>query len=172
MKPAEIYKDIFGDDFYIEIQDHGIEREAIIRRKAPKLAQDLGLKLVATNDIHYLKHEHAIAHNILLLIPDSTTGGAQDYTQLRYQTDQAYFKSAKEMIELFKDYPEAIASTLEIAEKCNLQLELGHNVMPDFPIPADAGVETLDDYLDKLAREGFAVRYPEPDAGQSGAAGA
>ena len=159
---GEIYKSIFGDDFYIEIQDHGLEREAIIRRKAPKLAKDLGLKLVATNDIHYLKHEHAIAHNILLLIPDSTAGGVQNYTQLRYQTDQAYFKSAKEMTELFKDFPEAIASTFEIAEKCNLKLDLDRNVMPDFPIPADAGVENLDDYLDKLAREGFKARYPDP----------
>ena len=59
---AEIYKDIFGDDFYVEIQNHGIEREALVRAKAPKLARDLGLKLVATNDVHYLKHEHAIPH--------------------------------------------------------------------------------------------------------------
>jgi DNA polymerase III subunit alpha len=159
---GEIYRNIFGDDFYIEIQDHGLEREAIIRQKAPKLAKDLGLKLVATNDIHYMKHEHAIAHNILLLIPDSTTGGVQDYTQLRYQTDQAYFKSARQMEELFKDYPEAITSTMEIAEKCNLKLDLGRNVMPDFPIPPDAGVANLDDYFEKLARAGFAVRYPAP----------
>jgi DNA polymerase-3 subunit alpha len=159
---GEIYKNIFGDDFYIEIQDHGLEREAIIRRKAPKLAKDLGLKLVATNDIHYMKHEHAIAHNILLLIPDSSAGGAQDYMQLRYQTDQAYFKTGKQMMELFKDYPGAIASTLEITGKCNLKLELDRNIMPDFPIPADAGVENLDGYLDKLAREGFNTRYPSP----------
>ncbi len=134
---GEIYKDIFGDDFYIEIQDHGIDREAVIRRKAPRLAKDLGLKLVCTNDIHYLKHEHAIAHNILLLIPDSTSGSSQDYTKLRYQTDQAYFKSTKEMTELFRDYPEAISSTLEIAEKCDLKLSLKGSRMPLFPIPAD-----------------------------------
>ncbi len=159
---AEIYKGLFGDDFYIEIQDHGIEKEAIVRRKAPALARDLGLKLVATNDIHYLKHEHAIAHNVLLLIPDSSNGGSQDYTQLRYQTDQAYFKTAAQMTELFKEYPEAIASTLEIAAKCNLQMDLKRNHMPQFPIPADAGVQTLEEYLDTLAREGFVVRYPQP----------
>ena len=159
---AEIYKDIFGQDFYIEIQDHGIDREAIIRRKAPKLARELGLKLVATNDIHYLRHEHAIAHNILLLIPDSTNSGTQDYTKLRYQTDQAYFKSTKEMTELFRDYPEAITSTLEIAEKCNLEIALKGNCMPQFPIPADAGVADLDQYFEQLAREGFAGRYPSP----------
>jgi DNA polymerase III subunit alpha len=159
---GEIYKDIFGDDFYIEIQDHGIDREAIIRRKAPKLAKDLGLKLVCTNDIHYLKHEHAIAHNILLLIPDSSQGGGQDYTKLRYQTDQAYFKTVKEMTDLFRDFPEAISSTLEIAEKCDLQLSLKGNKMPEFPIPAEPGVGSLDDYFEKLARIGFQERYPQP----------
>lgn len=159
---AEIYKDIFHDDFYVEIQNHGLEREAIVRSKAPKLAKDVGLKLIGTNDIHYLKHEHAIAHNIMLLIPDASSTNTPDYTQLRYQTDQVYFKSAKEMLELFKDFPEAIASTLEVNEKCNLKLNLKKNFMPNFPIPEDAGVSTLDEYFDKLSREGFARRYPGP----------
>lgn len=159
---AEIYKDIFGDDFYIEIQNHGIEREAIIRQKAPKLAKDLGLKLICTNDVHYLKREHAIAHNIMLLIPDASSTNTPDYTQLRYQTDQVYFKSTAEMLDLFREFPEAIASTIEVAEKCNLKLDLKTNYMPRFPIPADSGVSTLDDYLDKLAKEGFARRYPNP----------
>lgn len=157
---AEIYREIFGDDFYIEIQNHGIERESVIRRKAPKLAHDLGLKLIATNDIHYLKQEHAIAHNILLLIPDSSSTNPPDYTQLRYQTDQAFFKTSQQMTELFADFPEAIASTLEVAEKCDLKLDLRKNHMPQFPIPPDAGVDGLDAYLEKLAREGFAKRYP------------
>lgn len=156
---AEIYKDIFGDDFYIEIQDHGIDREAVIRRKAPALARDLGLKLVATNDIHYMRHEDALAHNVLLLIPDSSAGSTQDYTQLRYQTDQAYFKTGKEMAALFKDFPEALATTLEIAGKCNLELNLGENHMPRFPIPDEAGVDTLDAYFEQLARAGFRSRY-------------
>ncbi len=158
---AEIYKDIFGEDFYIEIQDHGIDREAVVRRKAPKLAKELGLKLVCTNDIHYISHDHAIAHNILLLIPDSTAGTTQDYAKLRYQTDQAYFKSTKEMTDLFRDFPEAISSTLEIAEKCNLELSLKGNKMPQFPIPADSGAETLDDFFEQLARKGFSERYAQ-----------
>ncbi|HCV42030.1 MAG TPA: DNA polymerase III subunit alpha, partial [Bacteroidetes bacterium] len=159
---AEIYKDIFGDDFYIEIQNHGLEREAIVRAKAPKLAKDLGLKLIGTNDIHYLKHEHAIAHNIMLLIPDASSTNTPDYTQLRYQTDQVYFKSTKEMLELFKEFPEAITSTLEVNEKCNLKLNLKKNYMPNFPIPKDSGVSTLDEYFDKLSRQGFEKRYPDP----------
>jgi DNA polymerase-3 subunit alpha len=157
---AEIYKSIFGDDFYVEIQNHGIDREAVVREKAPKLARDLGLKLVATNDVHYLKHGHAVPHNIMLLIPDASSTSTPDYTQLRYQTDQAYFKTADEMAALFREFPEAIASTLEIAEKCDLRLDLKKNYMPAFPIPADAGVATLEEYFEKLVREGFARRYP------------
>ncbi len=159
---AEIYKDILGDDFYIEIQNHGIKREAIIREKAPKLAKELGLKLICSNDIHYLKREHAVAHNILLLIPDSTSTTTHDYRQLRYQTDQVYFKTEQEMVELFRDFPEALRSTIEVMEKCNLELDLKTNHMPQFPIPADAGVSTLEEYFEKLAREGFKRRYPEP----------
>ncbi|MBP1647297.1 MAG: polymerase alpha subunit [Bacteroidetes bacterium] len=158
---AEIYKEIFGDDFYVEIQDHGIDREAIVRQKAPRLARDLGLKIICTNDVHYLKHEHAIAHNIMLLIPDASSTNVPDYTKLRYQTDQAYFKSTKEMTALFAEYPEAITSTLEVAEKCNLKLNLKGNHMPRFPIPENAGVATLEDYFEKLVRIGFAERYPQ-----------
>jgi DNA polymerase-3 subunit alpha len=157
---AEIYRDIFGDDFYVEIQNHGIEREALIREKAPQLARDLRLKLVATNDVHYLKHEHAIPHNIMLLIPEASSTSVLDYTQLRYQTDQAYFKTATEMVQLFADFPEAIASTLEINEKIDLRLDLRKNHMPRFPIPADAGVSTLEEYFELLVRRGFARRYP------------
>jgi DNA polymerase-3 subunit alpha len=157
---AEIYKGIFGDDFYIEIQDHGIDREAIVRQKAPKLARELGLKLICTNDVHYLKQEHAIAHNIMLLIPDASSTNTPDYTKLRYQTDQAYFKSTKEMHALFAEFPEALASTLEVAEKCNLKLNLKGNHMPRFPIPGNSGVATLEDYFEQLVRVGFADRYP------------
>ena len=160
---ARIYKDIFGEDFYIEIQNHGIDREKTVREKAPQLARDLGLKLICTNDVHYLKHEHALAHNIMLLIPDASSTNTPDYTQFRYQTDQAYFRTTAEMHELFKDYPEALQSTLEVAEKCHLKLELGRNHMPQFPIPESAGAATLDQHFEALTREGFARRYPGAD---------
>ncbi len=160
---AGIYKEIFGQDFYIEIQNHGIDRERTVREKAPRLARDLGLKLICTNDVHYIKHEHALAHNIMLLIPDASSTSTPDYTQLRYQTDQAYFRTTAEMYELFKDYPEALESTLEVAEKCNLKLELGRNYMPQFPIPESAGAATLDEHFEALTREGFARRYPGAD---------
>jgi DNA polymerase-3 subunit alpha len=160
---ARIYRGIFGEDFYIEIQNHGIDREKVIREKAPRLARDLGLKLICTNDVHYLKHEHALAHNIMLLIPDASSTNTPDYTELRYQTDQAYFRTTAEMHALFKDYPEALESTLEVADKCTLDLELGRNHMPMFPIPEGTGAATLDEYFEKLTREGFARRYPGAD---------
>lgn len=158
---ASMYKGLFGDDFYLEIQDHGIPAEKIVLRDMPKLAKELGIKLVATNDSHYIKREHAIAHNIMLLIPEASASDAPDITNLRYGTDQIYFKSAEEMCELFKDHPEAIASTLEITAKCNLEMELGKNKMPNFPIPPDAGVSTLEDYLEKITWEGLHKRYTE-----------
>jgi DNA polymerase-3 subunit alpha len=156
---AGIYKEIFGEDFYIEIQNHGMQVEQPILAHAPRLAKELGLKLVATNDCHYIKPEHALPHNIMLHIPEATSTNAPDYLTLRYGTDQLYFKSATEMSRLFVDYPEAIASTLEIAEKCNVELDLKTNYMPNFPIPAEAGVTTREEYLSKLANEGLRRRY-------------
>ncbi|MCK9408933.1 MAG: DNA polymerase III subunit alpha, partial [Bacteroidetes bacterium] len=158
---AQMYKNLFGDDFYLEIQDHGIPAEKIVLRDMPKLAKELNIKLVATNDSHYIKREHAIAHNIMLLIPEASASDAPDITNLRYGTDQIYFKSADEMCELFKEYPEAIASTFEIADKCNVDLELGKNKMPKFPIPPESGATTLEEYLEQLSWEGLRKRYPE-----------
>ncbi|MGD1045577.1 MAG: DNA polymerase III subunit alpha [Bacteroidota bacterium] len=156
---ASIYRDIFGEDFYIEIQNHGLQNEQTILEGAPKIARELGIKLVATNDCHYIKQEHAIPHNIMLYIPEASSTNIPDYQKLRYQTDQLYFKSSAEMIALFKDYPEAIQSTVEITDKCNLQIELKKNYMPAFPIPPDAGVVDPNEYFERLVREKIIKRY-------------
>src|ERR1051326_5460449 len=157
---AVTFKEIFADDFYLEIQNHSLEKEKPILAGMPKLAKELGIKLIATNDVHYIKQDHAIAHNVMLLIPDASAASSTDYTQLRYQTDQIYFKSGAQMCELFKDYPQAISSTLEVAEKIEkFSIEPEKSYMPDFPIPPEAGVTTLEDYLDRLSREGLARRY-------------
>ncbi len=155
---ANIYKEIFGDDFYLEIQNHGMELEKPILAGMPKLAKELGLKLIASNDVHYIKHEHAIAHNIYLYISTDLSRdkeGKNMEVDLRYGTDQVYFKSAEQMCELFKDFPEAIQSTLEVADKCNLELPKGVYHMPNFPIPENSGAKDLDGYLEKLAKEGL-----------------
>lgn len=154
---ARRLKDIFGDDVYLEIQNHGLEREAIIRESMPRLAAELGIKLIATNDIHYVDRSHSVAHNVYLHIADARE--AEDIQRLRYETREYYYKSEPEMLALFKNYPQAIESTVEVMEKIDFALELGINHMPDFPIPQDAGVASLDEYMRRLAYEGAERRY-------------
>jgi DNA polymerase-3 subunit alpha len=158
---AVMFRDLFGEDFYLEIQDHGLEKERPILGKMPGLASELGVKLVATNDVHYIERDHAVAHNVMLLIPDASGAGATDYRQLRYQTDQIYFKSAAEMCELFREHPEAIRSTLEIADKVeDFDIRPKKAFMPHFPLPK--GVSSLEQHLEDLALEGLAKRYGDP----------
>lgn len=179
------YKDIFGEDFYCEIQNHGLDSEMAVLREMPKIAKQHGIKLIATNDVHYIKKEHAIAHNIYLHLSAKNNKNT-DYenirTNLRYGTDQIYFKTQKEMCSLFRDYPEAISSTLEVAEKCNVNLDSRDYHMPEFPVPKDEvkiyikenpyhseltsddkgdKFFLLDKYLEKLAYEGLYRRYTE-----------
>jgi DNA polymerase-3 subunit alpha len=149
---AKTYKEIFGDDFYLEIQDHGLDADKAVLEWMPKLSKEFNIKLVATNDCHYIEQEHAIAHNILLLLSDKNGG---DYNQLRYKTDQIYFKSPKDMKELFKEYPDAIENTLEIDSKIDLKLEFEGHHFPKFPIPEDTKAKTLDEYFELLAKEGL-----------------
>jgi DNA polymerase-3 subunit alpha len=161
---ALIYKDIFDSDFYLEIQNHRMDIEKPVLDKMPKLAKELGLKLIATNDIHYIKSEHCIPHNIYLYISTDLSRdkeGKNMEKDLRYGTDQSYFKSADEMCRLFKDFPQAIESTLEVAEKCNLELPKGVYHMPNFPIPENAGVTNLNEYLAKLSNEGLRKRIKD-----------
>ncbi|GBE27341.1 DNA polymerase III subunit alpha [bacterium BMS3Bbin03] len=153
------YKKIFGEDFYLEIQNHAIEAEADVRHGMLELSRELGIPLVATNDIHYLKREHADAHDILLCL--QTGKDYDDPTRLRYNTKELYFKSPEEMETLFKDYPGAIKNTFEIAEKCDLKIPFGTLHLPGYEIPPDEEVKTLDDYLEKLAWEGLQKRYSE-----------
>ncbi|MCX8056247.1 MAG: DNA polymerase III subunit alpha [Ignavibacteria bacterium] len=150
---AKKYKELFGDDFYIELQNHFMDIDKTLLEELPKIAKNLDIKLVATNDVHYIKPEHAIPHNVLLQISNSR--GESDYKTLRYGTDQIYFKSSEEMVKLFKDFPDAIKNTIEIAEKVNFQLKKGKNYLPDFKIPENEDVYNLDDYLTKLTYEGL-----------------
>ncbi|MHB9013625.1 MAG: DNA polymerase III subunit alpha [Ignavibacteriaceae bacterium] len=149
---AKTYKDIFEEDFYLEIQDHNMDVEKNVLEGMPKLSKELGIKLVATNDCHYIEPDHAIAHNILLLLSDKN---GTDYRQLRYGTDQVYFKSADEMKKLFKNYKGAIENTLEIESKIDLKIESSGYLFPKFPIPQDSPAKSLDDYMELLAREGL-----------------
>lgn len=155
---AKTYKEIFGDDFYLEIQNHNIEVEKPILEHMPKIAKELGIKLVATNDCHYIEHDHATAHNILLLLGDKM---GEDYKTLRYGTDQVYFKSSEEMTKLFKNYGQAIESTLEIDSKIDLKLSFDEYHFPNFPIPKNSSAKNPDEYFEQLAWEGLDERKLE-----------
>jgi DNA polymerase-3 subunit alpha len=166
-KAAWMYKDLFGDDYYLEVHSHGLDDEKRVLADMPKVAKEIGAKMVAVNDGHYLKREHAIPHNILLNISQSSNG-TKDPTELRYKVPEFYFKSSEEMENAFVDYdfgPGAIETTLEIADKCDLMLELKKNLMPQFPIPEDSGVSRPEEYFEKLAREGLCRRYAEVTPG-------
>jgi len=154
---AKEFKDIFGDDFYLEIQNHNLSEEKPVLTGMPKIAKELGIKLIATNDCHYIKKEDAYSHNILLLLSDKS--GEADYTKLRYGTDQIYFKSKEEMIALFPNHPEALDNTLEIESKINLDLSNKINHFPVFPIPSESKAQDLDEYVEELARAGLNKRY-------------
>ncbi|MCH7770666.1 MAG: DNA polymerase III subunit alpha, partial [Bacteroidetes bacterium] len=149
---AKTFKNIFEDDFYLEIQDHGEAVDKPILEWMPKFSKELGIKLVATNDCHYIEKDHAIAHNILLLLSDKN---GSDYTQLRYGTDQIYFKSPAEMIDLFKNYEGAIENTFEIDSKIDLKFDFEGHHFPQFPIPEDSKAKSIDEYFELLAIRGL-----------------
>ncbi len=159
---VEEYKSIFGDgNFFLEIQNHQIKEEKKAIRLLSKLAEENQVGLVATNDCHYLKKEHALAHDALLCI--QTGKKVADTDRLKFANDQMYFKAPEEMKKLFEDFPQAIQNTIRIAEQCNLDLEFGKTHLPDFPPPP--GFDDLDSYLEYISRKGLAQRYSKVTPG-------
>ena len=155
---AREFMDIFGDDYYLEIQRHDIEPEAKVNDGLLKLHRKLGVPLVATNDFHFLGATDHAAHDALICIQ---TGKTVDEKNRLCYPDGLYMKSPEEMKVLFADLPDALERTLEIADKCNVELEFGETYMPDFPIPTGYG--SSDDYLTQLAQEGLERRYGRVD---------
>ncbi|MCZ6634979.1 MAG: DNA polymerase III subunit alpha [bacterium] len=155
---VEDYQDIFGDDYYLEIQRHGIDREAKINDGLARLHQKLGVPMVATNDAHFLGKEHHESHATLVAI--QTGKLLSDPKRMCYPTG-VYYKSAQEMYELFEDMPHVLEMSLKIAEKCDLELTLGEYNLPEFPLPE--GYKDNDEYLRHLAPEGLKGRYDRID---------
>ncbi|MBI4432437.1 MAG: DNA polymerase III subunit alpha [Candidatus Omnitrophica bacterium] len=154
---AQEYSDIFGrDNFFIEVVRSGIREQERVNGELVKLAQKHGLDLVAANDVHYLKKEFARAHEALICIQTQAT--LDDPNRARRQTDDLYFKTPAEMKELFKDLPEAIANTVKIAQRCNLELDFTKTHVPQFTPPAG---KTQEQYLRELTMEGLKKRYPD-----------
>jgi DNA polymerase-3 subunit alpha len=176
---AQPFVDIFGDRFYIEIMRHGIPEQDVVNTGLIKLARDMKLPLVATNDSHYLNRGDAQAHDVLLCIGTGKT--VQDTSRMKFMTDEFYVKSALEMRELFADVPEACDNTLAIANRIDIKIPEKQFNIPFYPVPPDAeangnlrtlqiaprlpllGLETAplsdNDYLRYLCRDGLNVRY-------------
>src|SRR5471032_1456602 len=154
LEAAASYRDILvQNNFFLEMQWHGIEEQRLVNSGIPAIARDLKLPMVCTNDVHYLRDTDAHPHDILLCI--GTGKGFNDPKRLRYDAKQFFLKTAAEMAEVFKDFPDALANTMRIAERCNVVIAEGENFLPDFDVPIGF---TVDSYFEKVARDGFAQR--------------
>ncbi|MGZ4813430.1 MAG: DNA polymerase III subunit alpha [Terriglobales bacterium] len=151
---AATYSDIFGpNNFFLEIQDQGLEQEHRIHSNLFRLEKDLGLPMVATNDSHYLCEDDAHAQDVMLCI--QTGKSIQDTNRMKFQGTGFFVKSHDEMHRVFKDAPDVLSRTLAIAERCNMRLEKVSNPFPHFDVPDGF---TLDSYFEHVTREGFARR--------------
>jgi len=149
-------RDIFGKgNFFLEIQDQGLEIEKGVNRELVRLAKETGIPLVATNDCHYLHHDDAHAQEVLLCIQTGKT--MSDAHRMKFQTDQFYFKTAAEMAQVFGEVPDALSRTVDIAHRCNVKIERIPSPFPEFKVPAG---HTAGSYFEKVVREGFASRVP------------
>ncbi|MEE8110818.1 MAG: DNA polymerase III subunit alpha, partial [bacterium] len=152
-RAARYYAELFPGRYYVELQDHGLAEQKKVLPGLLRLAEKLDLPLLATNDCHYLEAADAFAHEVLLCIQTGKT--LKDPNRWRFQTDQLYVKSPEEMAALFKEFPAALRNTLEVAERCNLEIEFGGHHLPRYETSDGSG---LDDFVARLAREGLARR--------------
>src|SRR5215831_17042144 len=153
---AAAYRDILGrENFFLEMQYQGIDEQKVVNTGLQPIANDLGLDLVVTNDVHYLKNSDFKPHDILLCIGTGKT--VNDADRLKYHGDQFFLKTAEEMARVFPDHLDAMRRTVEIAARCNVDLSFKENYLPNFEVPAGF---TLDDYFEHITRQGFDARLP------------
>jgi DNA polymerase III subunit alpha len=149
-------RDIFGKgNFFLEVQDQGMEIETRINRDLVSLSKETGIPLVATNDCHYLTRSDAHAQEVLMCIQTGKT--MSDGQRMKFATDQFYFKTADEMAQVFRELPDAVSRTVAIADRCNLKIQRVGNPFPEFKVPEG---HTTDSYFERVVREGFASRVP------------
>ena len=152
---ASDFRDIFGaDNYFLELMDHGIDIETRVRADLLKLGKELGLPLLATNDLHYTKHEDAPAHEALLCVQSGST--MADPKRFKFENDEFYLKSAREMRDIFKDHPDACDNTLLIAERCEITMLENENLMPEYSVPNG---ETEDSWLRKESNRGLSELF-------------
>jgi DNA polymerase III subunit alpha len=153
-KTALIYRDIFKEGFYLELQNHGIQEQLKVNEELIKLSKEINIPLVATNDVHYIKKEDYTSHDVLLCIQTATT--VDEENRMKYPSDEFYLKSQEEMYDLFSYIPEALENTVKIAEMCNFDYEFHKSKLPKFPLPE--GVPP-DGYLRDTCYKGMLFRY-------------
>ncbi len=152
---AKWFKDVFKEDYYLELQNNGIKEQVLANQKLVEISKKLDIPLVATNDAHYLKKGDAYNHEVLLCI--QTGKKITDEDRMRFDTDELYIKSPEEMADYFSNIPEAIENTVKIADKCNVEFEFGHTILPNYDVPKE--YPTHFDYLKKLCDDGIKKRY-------------
>ncbi len=158
---AQWYKNLFKDDYYIELQDHGISEEQRCNPELINIAKELGIPLVITNDSHYLRKEDADWHDTLLCI--QTNALKEEENRFKFPNNEFYVKTPEELRESFKwldseTFEQAIENTAKIADKCHILIKMGENILPSFDVPAD---HTIPSYLNFLVRKGLEKRYKE-----------
>ena len=156
LKAAADFRDIFGkENYYAEIMDHGLGIERRVMGDVIRLAKELGIPLVATNDLHYTHAKDAGAHEILLCVQSGST--LADPNRFKFDANEFYLKSPAEMRQIFRDHPDACDNTLAIAERCEVQFDTGANSMPRYPVPSG---ETEQTWFVKEVEKGLEARYP------------
>ena len=156
-KKALWYRSVMGENnFFLEIQDHGLPEQRRIIPMLAQLSRETGIPLVATNDVHYISKEDAEMQQVLICIQTNHTLGED--TGMEFQTQEFYLKSEQEMLSLFPEYPDAVERTSEIAERCNVEFEFGKTKLPHFEVP---GNQDHFEYLKNMAQEGMHRRYGE-----------
>ena len=154
LEAAASFRDILGaENFFLELQYQGIDDQRVVNRGLPPIAKALGLPLVCTNDVHYLRQADHHPHDVLLCI--GTGKNVQDADRLRYHGDQFYLKTPEEMARIFGEFPDALANTVAIAERIDLDLSSSANHLPNFDVPEPY---TLDEYFERVVRDGFEHR--------------
>ena len=158
---AKQYKELFGEDYYIELQDHGLDEQKRTNPQLIKLAKDLDIKMVITNDSHYLNKEDADMHDTLLCM--QTNSDKDDPDRFSFESNEFYVKTTDQLRESFswmdgETFNQCIQNTVDIAEKCHLTLELGKSPLPDYQVPPN---HTLESYFESLVYEGLKKRYGE-----------
>ena len=155
-KSALRYQNIFGkDNFFLELQDHGMPEQKQVNQSLLRMSREMGIELVATNDVHYTYAEDVKPHDILLCL--QTGKRLSDEDRMRYEGGQYFVKSPEEMATLFPYAPEALENTYKIAQRCNVEIEFGVTKLPKYDVPEGY---TSWEYLNKLCWDGFAERYP------------